>query len=287
MIEQPLFYATTLHIEHIVTALNCLLPFGAKEDVLITIDKNGLSFTRENNHVIKIQLLLSKELFQSFHYEPEFEDVGTMVSLKIDHILDSASVSNERGDSIECTLSYNGAGCPFMIIFEDSMITETVEYSTYLIKDIDNTGFVLDRDQLQFECIIKGDILYNAFHDLKEIGCKDCYFYACIRGSSKTPLFALISRSQQGLSKIVLPNEKSILEKFELYANDSTTPLYDKPMICVFDYQTLDKIRISSRIASKVLIRKDVHGLMTVNMLNEKMCIRDRDWTLFRRHIFL
>ncbi|CAG97801.1 Rad17p [Kluyveromyces lactis] len=278
MIDSPIFYATTVHLDHIVTALNCLTPFGVKGEMLITIDKNGLSFAQENNHVIKIQLVLSRELFQTFHYSPITETSLTKVSLRLDHVLDSLNISNDRNDIIECTLTYNGDGSPFILIFEDNMITESVEYSTYLLKDLDNTGLVLDRTRLQFECIIKGDVLHNALHDLKEIGCKDCYFYAIHNETTKKPLFALISRSQQGLSKIILPNERSILEKFEIYANDSTTLLYDHPMISVFDYGMLDKIRASARIASKIMIRRDVHGLMTVNILNEtKDILRPND----------
>lgn len=47
------FSASTVHLEHITTALSCLTPFGSKDDVLIFIDADGLSFVRENNHVIK------------------------------------------------------------------------------------------------------------------------------------------------------------------------------------------------------------------------------------------
>ncbi|BAO40661.1 DNA damage checkpoint control protein RAD17 [Kluyveromyces marxianus] len=278
MTELPIFYATTVHLDHLVTALDCLIPFGIKEEMLVTIDDQGLSFTRENNHVIKIQMVLSRELFQTFHYQPENEGSVTKVSLRLDHLLDSLNINNDHDEIIECTLSFNGDGYPFTLIFENELITETAEYSTYLLKDFDSTGLILDREQLQFECIMKGDILYNALHDLKEIGCKDCYFYGILNKSTKRPLFALISRSQQGLSKIILPNERSILEKFEIYSNDSTTLLYDQPMITVFDHSTLDKIRKSSRIASKVMIRKDAHGLMTVNMLNDtKDVLRSND----------
>ncbi|CDO95221.1 unnamed protein product [Kluyveromyces dobzhanskii CBS 2104] len=278
MTDLPEFYATTVYIDHIVTALNCLIPFGVKDEMLVTITNDGLSFARENNHVIKIQLVLSRELFQTFHYSPPEDASETRVSLRLDHVLDSLNITNDRSDVIECTLSYNGDGTPFILIFEDSMITESVEYSTYLLKDLDNTGLVLDRSQLQFECIIKGDVLYNALHDLKEIGCKDCYFYAIINETTGKPLFALISKSQQGVSKIVLPNERSILEKFEIYANDSSTIAYNQPMVTVFDYAMLDKIRASARIASKIMIRRDLHGLMTVNILNEtKDILRSND----------
>lgn len=142
------FSASTVHLEHITTALNCLTPFGAKDDVLIFIDADGLSFVRENNHVIKIQLLLSRELFMSYSYRNETED-HMKLCVKINHILDSVSVMNRNTDDIvECTLSYDGHGSPFVLIFEDSFISERVEYSTYLIKDFDTNGLELDRERI-------------------------------------------------------------------------------------------------------------------------------------------
>lgn len=267
------FVATTVHLDHITTALNCLTPFGIKEDVLIYLDKDGLSFVRENNHVIKIQLLLSKELFMSYSYEndelEEGEEDHMKLCVKINHILDSVNIMNKNFDDIvECTLSYNGYSSPFVLIFEDSMISERVEYSTYLIKDMDNTGLVLDKDQMIFECIIKGDVIYSALKDLKEINCKECYIYAKTVENGEN-IFALISKSQLGFSKIKLPSSRSILEKLEIFENDSTTLCYDVPVIAFFDFTLFDKIRMSTKIASKVLFRMDVHGLLSVNILSQ------------------
>lgn len=267
-----LFVATTIHLGHITTALNCLTPFGVKDDILIIIDEDGLSFAQENNHVIKIQLFLSKDIFQTYNYQPSptnSPDSYTKVSVKINHILNSMSIINrDRDDIVECTISYNGEGSPFILIFEDALISEKVEYSTYMLRNIDNTGLEIDRERLDFECIIKGDILYSVLKDLKEVGCKDCYIYAVTK-SHVRPTFAIISKSQFGYSKILLPSERSILEKLEIYNGDSTTLVDDVPVIGLFDFVTFDKIRLCVKIASKLLIRRDIHGLMTVNILSQ------------------
>lgn len=262
------FSASTVHLEHITTALNCLTPFGSKEDVLIFIDEDGLSFARECNHIIWIQLFLSKELFISYSYECDDSD-QTKLCLKINHLLDSVNVASRNADdAVECTLSYNGYGSPFVLTFEDSMISERVEYSTYLNGKFDNSGLELDRDQVLFECIVKGDILYAAIKDLKEIGCKECYLYVELNEGGNN-VFALISKSQLGFSRIKLPNSRSILEKLEVYDSDSTTLLYGKPIIGFFDFNCFDKIRQSTKVASKVLLRMDVHGLLSVNILSQ------------------
>lgn len=262
------FSASTVHLEHITTALNCLTPFGAKDDVLIFIDADGLSFVRENNHVIKIQLLLSRELFMSYSYRNETED-HMKLCVKINHILDSVSVMNRNTDDIvECTLSYDGHGSPFVLIFEDSFISERVEYSTYLIKDFDTNGLELDRERISFEAIIKGEALYSALKDLKEIGCKECYVYAKTDANDEN-VFALISKSQLGFSKIKLPSNRSILEKLQVFDGDSTTVLDGSAVIGFFDFTSFDKIRKSTKIASKVLFRMDAHGVLSVNILSQ------------------
>ncbi|CAI4065330.1 hypothetical protein SUVZ_08G3860 [Saccharomyces uvarum] len=262
------FSASTVHLEHITTALNCLTPFGAKDDVLIFIDADGLSFVRENNHVIKIQLLLSRELFMSYSYRNETED-HMKLCVKINHILDSVSVMNRNSDDIvECTLSYDGHGSPFVLIFEDSFISERVEYSTYLIKDFDTDGLELDRERISFEAIIKGEALYSALKDLKEIGCKECYVYAKTDANDEN-VFALISKSQLGFSKIKLPSNRSILEKLQVFDGDSTTVLDGSAVIGFFDFTSFDKIRKSTKIASKVLFRMDAHGVLSVNILSQ------------------
>ncbi|CEP64885.1 Rad17p LALA0_S14e01464g [Lachancea lanzarotensis] len=269
--QNALFSASTVNLEHITTALNCLTPFGTKDDVLIIIDRDGLSFARQNNKVISIQLYLSAELFVSYSYNPPNNDPDAhhKVCVKIHHILDSVSVaSRDKDDIVECTFSYNGEGFPFILIFEDSVITEKVEYSTYLVKEWDSTGLELQADAVTMECILRGEVFYNALQDMKEIGCKECYLYA-IAGTDGRNLLALVSRSQLGLSKILLPSEKSILEKLEVFDSTSFERTFDQPVIGIFDFSTLDKIRSSVRIASKVLLRKDVHGLMSVNILSQ------------------
>ncbi|CCF57485.1 hypothetical protein KAFR_0C04940 [Kazachstania africana CBS 2517] len=269
------FSATTVHLEHITTALQCLTPFGIKEDVLIYIDKDGLSFVRENNHSVKIQLLLSRELFMSYCFDEingteDNNDANNMkLCVKINHILDSVNVANRNLDDIvECTLSYDGEGTPFVLIFEDSMISERVEYSTFLIKDMDNSDLQIIRDEIVLECIIKGDVLYSALQDLKDINCKDCYIYAKTKSNGEN-IFCFVSKSDLGMSKIKLPGVRSILEKLEIYESDFATLCYDVPVIGFFDFGTFDKIRASTKIASKVLFRMDSNGLLSVNILSQ------------------
>ncbi|KAL6938221.1 hypothetical protein ACO0RG_004765 [Hanseniaspora osmophila] len=289
-----LFTATTVHLEHITTALNCLVPFGAKEDVLIIIDEEGLSFASEKSHIIKIQLFLSKDLFTLYNFDSSkapFEKV----CVKLNHILDSVNVANnvnnsgtggssnsnnnnnnnnnDETDFLECTLSYDGDGTPFVFIFEDALITERMEYSTYLIKEMDVFDILqIDLDRIEYECIIQGDILFNTLQDLKELDCKECYLYVSAKKNNK-PHFSFIFKNEQlGLSRISLPSERTCLEKVEFMNNadgqrDQSAP--QEESISYFDFQMLDKISKSVKIASKVLFRKDTRGVLSVNILSK------------------
>ncbi|GAV52744.1 hypothetical protein ZYGR_0AI00260 [Zygosaccharomyces rouxii] len=261
------FSASTFHLDHITTALNCLTPFDNKQDVLIFIDEDGLSFARECNHTIRIQLFLSRDLFASYSYHNELGDQSTLC-VNMNYLLNSFNVAHRNvDDALESTLSYNGPGTPLQLIFEDSLITESVEYHTYHVSSFDSIGLKLDRDQVLFECIIKGDVLHSAIKDLKEIGCRGCCVFAKLDEDGENT-FALLSKSQLGFSRIKLPSSRSILEKLEVYDGDSTTLIYDKPVLGFFDFSSFDKIRQSTKVASKVLLRMDVHGLLSVNILS-------------------
>lgn len=274
------FSASTVHLEHLTTALQCLVPFGSKDDVLIYIDSEGLSLVRRVNRVIRIQLLLSRELFASYHYENDSGSLSTRVCLKINHLLDSVNLVYKNSDDIvECTMHYEGPGTPFELIFEDTYVSERVQYSTYLIKELDDweRGLEIDKTEIVMEALIRGDVLHAAIKSLKEINCKDCYLYAQPAGPDGiSPILALISKSSLGLSKINLPINKSILEKLDVKS------IGGRPVIGFFNFQSFDKIRSSVKIASKVLIRLDGNGLLSVNILSHTDNIIMADTRAFR-----
>lgn len=109
--------------------------------------------------------------------------------------------------------------------------------------------------------------MHSALKDLKEINCKDIYLYANVTSNGDSTL-AFISRSQLGLSKIKFPSNKNVIEKLEIYDNNSTTMCYDKPVIGYFNYTSFNKIILSTKIASKILLRMDVHGILSINILS-------------------
>lgn len=235
--DYPKFSASTVHLDHITTALNCLTPFGGNyddtsisgysngsnnishnpnktgsnvgtggsfsinnDDVMIYIDRDGLSFIRDYQSSIRIQLLLSRELFLSYSYNNDQTTLTTTTNtndsnsnnslldesdcmklcIKLSHLLDTINVVNKNQDDvIECTMNYDGYGSVFSLILQDSLVEERVNYSTYLfnetLKDKEAELLQLQQDLIQFECITTGDALYSALRDLKEFNAKECY----------------------------------------------------------------------------------------------------------------
>lgn len=83
-------------------------------------------------------------------------------------------------------------------------------------------------------------------------------------------IFTLIAKSDIGYSKIILPNSRNIIEKLEIFDPlNNNNLLYDVPVIAYFDFNKFDKIRLSCRIASNVLLRLDMNHVLGVNILSQ------------------
>lgn len=288
------FTATTYHLDHITTALNCFTTNTTNKDfILVHIDQDGLSFIKQFNHNLKIQLLLSFELFNTYEFNQHTtgnNNESEQLCLKLNHLLNSLNILNkDLNDAIQCTLSYDGYGTPFILMFEETYIEETIKYPTYLLNESnDINGLDLQKNHLLLECIVKGEIFHNALLDLKDINCSECYLYAKLSSNNENDnILALISKSDLGYSKVILPNNKSIIERFNVWdtlpynngnlnaTNDNAEEeeqrdlLYDQPIIAYFDFNTFDRIRSSCKIASKILLRLDRANILNVNILSQ------------------
>lgn len=340
------FSATTVYLEHFTTALNCLTPFGGNtssngagangkdgngdfgvattapgssgvnrnDDVMVFIDKDGLSFARNYGSTNRIQLLLSRDLFVSYSFannkgkvlknpkeimdknerevgesgdDEDDEDV-IQLCIKLNHLLDTVNVTNRnKDDAIECSMHYDGLGSEFVLTLEDSFVEEEVQFSTFLYNESlwnkEAESLQLQKELLLFECIFNGDIIFNTLNDLKELGANDCYFYVKSSDSLDSDnIFAMIAKSELGYSKIILPNSRNIMEKMEVYdpdGEDGPTITYNSPVIAYFDFARLDMIRPSAKIASKILIRLDSNGMLSFNILSQtdNVIISNRD----------
>ncbi len=197
-------------------------------------------------------------------------------------------------------LSYLGTGNPFILTIQDEIITETCKFQTY-IDNSDTTdsfnGLNISKEQIVLEIILKGDIMWEALKDLEEIKTESIIIYAKQqqkrnhnrnnsdeKGQNGT--FAMISKGEMGSSKIVFPNVKSILEVFMLQSledtddddenengngNGNLTTLKDDnneiTIVGSYKFTLFDKIRKAVRLATRVRIRRDANGLMSIQLL--------------------
>lgn len=163
----PQFEAKTTNIQLLHRLISSVQLFG--DFCMLDISSDGLSFAITDGNVCKIRLNLNKNVFQSFTFngvwkgnnkkytddqiygdETDLSDEDTndysgtngfdtsgVVSLHINitSFIESINIlmkDSKMGDNvIECTFRYEREGDPFVIIFEDELIVERCELTTY------------------------------------------------------------------------------------------------------------------------------------------------------------
>ncbi|CAK7903678.1 DNA damage checkpoint control protein Rad17p [[Candida] anglica] len=215
---------------------------------------------------------------------------------------------------VTCYITYNGDGTPLIIEFEDAFISEKIEFLTFYtdlkspyddenMDDVDedvNVGLTINREEVEFDLILKSDVLANLLKDLQQIATVDLYMYVSNEistlGESKKrkksrnkqqssprrgPQFIrnevnFISKGPIGHSKLIFPNEKTILEKISVYEQGlqtdegrSTTTMIpaNKAIVACYNFANFNKIFRSVRLSSKCKISKDLSGTLSVQLL--------------------
>lgn len=231
-----------------------------------------------------VDLTLEKGLFTTYDYN-NFEERSTTFTLDLTPIVESLSLahsnatysSNNQGNgsssTIQCTLSYEGDNSPFVLIFEDSKISERCEFSTFLnlelshllrqnIDDNDRDVFEIDQTEVELECIISSDVFFDALKDLKDLETEEIFMYFELNKernkSNKT--FAIISKSIMGNSLLSLPNEISILEKLKINCVEDFDLLSFKFSIFQMCFKAI-------KLSNKCKLQKDNNNLLKVNLL--------------------
>lgn len=142
------------------------------------------------------------------------EDAIVTISLNIASFLETMNIhvkENKSSDtSIECTFRYENAGHPFVMIFEDDLIVERCELSTYFLENIeeksknarksnkeasrsinvvsagdfavdiplvDDSIFRLDCERVLFDFIVKPNILYDIIKDMDDLNTERFILY--------------------------------------------------------------------------------------------------------------
>jgi cell cycle checkpoint protein len=225
-----------------------------------------------------VELTLEKGLFTTYSYNrttsrehndedtdygnSDDEDDDTKFTVDLVPIVESLSLANKNQVSAtHCTMIYQGSGYPFILIFEDSKMTERCEFSTYVNLDFEanSMGFELNQDEILMEGMIKADVLYDAFKDLKDINTEEIFIYASTQNQRHKKL-AIIAKSDMGNSTFHLPSDRSILEKLLI----SETIKID---VSCFKYSLFSMALRGMKLSKICKFKRDAH-ILSLHLLS-------------------
>lgn len=194
------------------------------------------------------------------------ESIDAKFSMDLRSVVESLSLVNRtQVSTTHCTMIYQGYGHPFVLVFEDSKITERCEFATYVNLDLDpdNYGFDLNQEEILLEGIIKADVLYDALKDLKDINTEEIFIYASTRDKTnnvRENVLAIVAKSEMGISTFNLPNDRSILEKLHIKSSEKVdVSCYNGILFCL--------VTRAMKLSSKCKFKRD-ESLLSINMLS-------------------
>lgn len=295
------FTASTTQIAHLSDVFQSLLHIN--NQAIITIKPTGITLYSTYNYSTNVHVTIDPTLFSIFNLsvhndddenENENENDDTRVQttqeeqeqdenlelrlgVDINLIADCfTSVMNtlKFESAVTCYLTYMGDGHPLIIEFEDTFISEKLEFYTFYVdSDDDYTGYSntnasksntsdynlrIDYEKVIMEIMVKSDVLTNLLQDLYQIGTEVLFIY-CAEN-----VLNFISQGPIGVSKLIFPNERTILEKLYLAKETDDHHQYD---ISQFQFHDFSKILKAVKLSTKSKIVKDANGCFSIQLL--------------------
>ncbi|CAK9441074.1 uncharacterized protein LODBEIA_P49430 [Lodderomyces beijingensis] len=263
------FTASTTQIQHLCETLQSLLSIN--NQTIITIKSTGLALYSTYNYITNVHVNIDPSLFNIYNIssrrdndptqEDESEESQLRLGVDINLIADCfASVMStlKFESAVTCYLTYHGDGHPLIIEFEDSYISEKLEFYTFYVDeaDIETSEYSLsiDHEKIIMEVMVKSDVLTNLLQDLNQIGTEILFIY-CAEN-----VLNFISSGPIGVSKLIFPNEKTILEKLYLGNNH-------QHVISQFNFDDFYRIFKAVKLSSKCKIVKDSNGCFSIQLI--------------------
>ena len=322
------FTASTNQISHLADVFSSITSINSQALMLITT--NGIIIYSEYNHICNVQLSIDPSLFGTYNFYSENNAsslqnneelrLGVDIGLISDAFIAAASsvskgktkstanngnavAVNGSVDNQMCYITYNGEGYPLVIEFEDSLMSEKIEFLTFYLDmtypyDVSNTqeeeeddeqyNLVINHAEIQFEVILKSDVFTNLLKDLQQINTIDLFMFISNemrhlgsnrqkskKGQKSGPLFLdkqfnFISRGPIGHLKLIFPNEKTILEKLNIYGKDhdaSEMEPINTSLISCYNFGIFSKIFKAVKLSIKCKIMKDLSGILSIQLL--------------------
>lgn len=262
------------------------------------ISESGITFYAEYNHICNAQSTIDASLFSTYSLsggdmsQSEELRLGIDAQLVSDSLASAASTIIIRpkngasgaavaaSDSVVCYIKYYGEGYPLIIEFDDRLMSELIEFSTFYYEllypyDTDPgekaSELLVDHEQIELEVILKSDLLANLLLDLQQLDTEELHLYASsstLHGSSDDPKNQLyfISKGSIGYLKLIFPSGKTMLEKMELskISNESRT---EASVLSSFNFLLFLRIVKAVKLSTRCKMLKDRSGVFSVQFL--------------------
>lgn len=240
---------------------------------LIIINSKGITVYCEYNHILNFHSIIDITLFSKFNFyvNDELYDVNEENNQELRFGVD-LSLINHAFDAINskdvtCYFNYNGEGSPFIVEFEDSIMSESIEFLTFYLdiiypydeleedeEDEESFNLIPNYNLLEYEVLLKSEYLINLLQDLYQINTNELLMYL-----SNEPELTFISSGPIGLLKLIYPNDKTILEKLMIFNNDN--------FVSKFNFTNFIKIFKGVKLSSKCKIIKDDNGVFSIQLI--------------------
>lgn len=167
--------------------------------------------------------------------------------------LDAPFENRTLGMTSVCRLSYAAKGDPLCIVLKEAGVTTTCEMVTYEAEDQDEIP--LQRDDLAQKIIMRSSWLHDAINELALTSPSRL----TIAASPLAPYFTLSSKGPLGSATVEFSKDQQLLETFHV----------PKRTVNTYKYSLVKAASRAMAIASKVSIRGDVQGVLSLQFMIE------------------
>lgn len=269
MSQDITFTASTTRVTHLSEIFQSVNAIDSQG--LVIINSHGIILYIETNGIVNCQAVIDASLFNTYNIIFNLNTSQTTCKFGIDLSLVSyafGSLNVNSKNEIICYLGYKGEGTPFIIEFEDSTMSETIEFLTiysdliypYEDNDDDDTASTtigIDYLELEYEVILKSNLFATVLQDLSNINTSTLFVYI---SNIFTTEVSFISNGPVGLLKLIYPNEKNSLEKIEVHSSS-------REYLSCFKFENFIKIFRGVKLSSGCKIIKDLHGVLCLQLI--------------------
>jgi len=305
MEDHPVFTALSTSARQLYLLLRCIA-FASRAEVQIT--SNGIRFSVEQSRVVQGLAFLDKGLFSSYNlnvFEEEQSSVppfqislsALLETLQIFGISDTSSNHRSHGGGFSssyhtafntpalglgstCRISYAQVGAPLTITIQEGSVTTTCEMNTYEVQSQydDDGGIPLDRNAMCLKIIMRSTWLHDAVAELAGTNptvlvlnaSNQSAPYLSLEGQGgpfgdSTVDFMPESKTEPTPSLARGKRQPLVTETFSVAAPSGSRGRVKQK----YQFDLIKKAGRAMALASKVSIRQDVQGVLSLQFMIE------------------